>query len=117
MIILPYPHKSLWPNGRAHHLTVAREKAKHKQWAYFATKEAFPSITSVPAWEELLPVHVTVHGKPKGQMPDRDNCVAAAKAYLDGIALGLGINDRHFAAPTVSFAPERTSQFIVRIGT
>jgi hypothetical protein len=63
-----------------------------------------------------IPIHITVKPKAKGPAPDADNCVSAAKAYLDGIASALGINDRHFAAPTVTISPERTGQFIITVG-
>jgi hypothetical protein len=64
----------------------------------------------------LVRVHIVVHAKPKGPLPDRDNCVAAAKAYLDGIAQRLGVNDRHFATPTVEFAAPRDGRFVIEIG-
>jgi crossover junction endodeoxyribonuclease RusA len=45
---------------------------------------------------------VTVH--PKTRHPiDRDNCVAALKSYLDGIADALGVDDRLFNTPSIAF--------------
>ena len=104
-IALPYPDKSLWPNGRAHWAV------KHKQWASMAMLGASFCIADSP-----IPIHITVHPKRTGPAPDRDNIVAAAKAYLDGIAAYLCVDDRHFAAPTVSISDERTGQFIVTVG-
>ena len=111
MIALPYPHKALWPNGRAHWGEKSREAKKHKQWAYIGARAAAISVADGP-----MPIHITVCPKSRGVAPDRDNCVAAAKSYLDGIADALGINDRHFAAPTVTISPERTGQFIITVG-
>jgi len=111
VIVLPYPHKSLWPNGRAHWAEKAREAKKLRTAAGWAAKAAKIRIGDSP-----IPVHIVVHPKATGPAPDRDNCVAAAKSALDGIAEALGINDRHFAAPTVSIAPERTGKFIITIG-
>lgn len=111
VILLPYPHKALWPNGRAHWAAKAREVKKHRQWAAFAAKAASLRLGDSP-----IPVAITVCPKRHGVAPDADNCAAAAKAYLDGIADALGINDRHFAAPTVEVSPERTGQFIIKIG-
>ena len=111
MVSLPYPHKALWPNGRVHWGEKAREVKKHKRWAYDAMRAASFCIADSP-----IPVHITVHPKRTGPLPDRDNCIAAAKAYLDGIADYLCVNDRHFAAPTVEFAPERTGQFCITVG-
>ncbi len=110
-IALPYPHKSLWPNGRAHWAEKAREVKKHRHWAALATKAASVRIGDSP-----IPVCIVCHPKARGPAPDRDGIVSAAKAYLDGIADSLGINDRHFAAPTVEIAGERTGQFIITVG-
>ena len=110
-VALPYPHKALWPNGRAHWGEKSRETKKHKTWAYNAMRAASLCIADSP-----IPVHITVHPKRTGPAPDRDNCVAASKAYLDGIADYLCVNDRHFAAPTVTISDERTGQFTITVG-
>jgi hypothetical protein len=111
MIALPYPDKALWPNGRAHWGKKAAEVKKHKRWAYDAMRAASFCVADSP-----IPVRIVCHPKAKGPAPDRDNIIAAAKAYLDGIADYLCVNDRHFAAPTVEIAPERSGQFIISIG-
>lgn len=113
---LPYPAKALWPNGRAHHQVKAREVKKHRAWSDLATLVA---VQARPDWmPDFMPfrIKITVHAKPKGPLPDRDNCVAAAKAYLDGIAQRLNINDRLFAAPTVEFSATRSGRFVIEIG-
>jgi len=61
-------------------------------------------------------VHIVCHPKARGPAPDRDGIVSAAKSYLDGIADALGINDRHFSAPTVSISDKRTGQFVIYVG-
>ena len=110
-VALPYPHKALWPNGRAHWGDKSREVKKHRQWARLAMIGASLCIADSP-----IPVHITVHPKRTGPAPDRDNMVAAAKAYLDGIADYLCVDDRFFAAPTVSISDERTGQFTITVG-
>lgn len=112
MIIVAWPHKSLWPNGRAHWGVKAREAKKLHAEAAWATKAACISLGDSP-----IPVHITVHPKKFGPAPDADNCVAAAKHALDGVAAALQINDRHFAAPTVSISEQRTGQFHITIGS
>jgi hypothetical protein len=92
-------------------MVKAREAKKLRRDALFATKAASIRIGDSP-----IPVHIIVKPKRLGRLPDADNCVAAAKAALDGIADALGINDRHFAAPTVEISDERTGQFIITIG-
>jgi len=111
VIKLPYPDKALWPNGRAHWAVKAREAKKLRTAAAWATKAASIKIGDSP-----IPVHIVVHPKAYGPVPDRDNVVAAFKHIGDGIADALGINDRHFAAPTVEVSPERTGQFVIYIG-
>lgn len=112
-IDLPYPHKALWPNGRAHWAVKAREVKRHRTWAHMATLEAMNG----KGWGEVpTAIKIIVHAKPKGPMPDKDNCVAAAKSLIDGIADGLGVNDKDFPAPTVEFADERDGRFVIEIG-
>ena len=105
MIELPYPHKALWPNGRAHWAAKATQTKKHRAWAHAATLATFPRCF-VP--QERLQWLITVYPKPRGPLPDADGCVAAVKSYLDGIADAIGVNDRHFDAPRIQFG-ERTA--------
>ena len=110
-IVLPYPDKSLWPNGRAHWAVKAREAKKLRTAAAWATKAANPSFGNGP-----FALHITCFPKRTGPAPDADNIIAASKAALDGIADALGVNDRHFAAPTVSISEQRTGQFSITVG-
>lgn len=118
IVDLPYPHKHLWPNGpRSNHHAVSREKRKHFDWALLAASVVGAERRNeVRAMEVPIPITITVCGRQKGPLPDRDNCSAAAKIYLDAIAKKLDINDRNFAAPQVKFADERTSRFIIEVG-
>ncbi len=109
---LPFPHKLLWPNGgRGNPRAVAGEVKKHKQWAFAATLEA---LGRVPGFTPTS-ITIHVHAKPKGPLPDKDNCIAAAKSSLDGIAAALKATDRHFPAPLVVFANERDGRFVVEL--
>lgn len=109
---LPYPHKALWPNGRAHWATKAREVKKHRQWAWAATKgQKLPVVGDGP-----VRIKITVHGKRTGPLPDRDGVIGANKAYQDGISSAIGIDDKHFAEPTVEFAETRTGRFVIEVG-
>lgn len=101
MIPLPFPHKALWPNGRAHWRTKAREVKKHRQWAKLATLAALPRCFK---WNgEPIKLRYTITPKTAHAI-DRDNVVAALKSYQDGIADALGVNDSAFAVPEVTFA-------------
>lgn len=95
---LPYPHKALWPNGRAHRAAKGRETKKHRQWAYAA---ALGDATRPAKPVRLL---VTVYGKATGPLPDEDNVSAACKAYQDGIADAYRTDDSAFKAPRIQFA-------------
>jgi crossover junction endodeoxyribonuclease RusA len=111
-IVLPFPAKVLWPNGRTlNHKFKAAAFRKAREQAAWAAKAANLRVGNSP-----IPVHLIVKPKAKGPAPDADNCVSACKAYFDGIAAAIGINDRHFAAPTVEIDGERTGQFVICIG-
>ena len=101
MIELPFPHKILWPNGRTKNTRwKATEVRKHKQWAHDAAK-AYLSRFDVSASPSRLVF--TIRPKPRGPMPDKDNGSAAMKAYQDGIAAALGINDATLGEPRILF--------------
>lgn len=114
IIQLPYPHKALWPNGRAHWGTKASETKKHRAWAVMATNAARRGFTPVFT-DGPIPVRLIVSCKSRGVEPDRDNCLAAAKAYFDGIAQELGINDSRFVHHPVHFSG-RNSSFTIEVG-
>lgn len=93
---LPFPAKILWPNGRGHWAEKSRAFKAHKEWAYIATKAATGPRFSKVYW------NVTVHPKTRHPIDD-DNARASLKAYQDGIALALGVDDKAFAAPVLTF--------------
>lgn len=97
---LPYPHKSLWPNGRSHWATKARETKKHRTWAYVSTI----GVGLGGAGKTASRVDWSVTFCPKTRHAvDNDNARASLKAYADGIADALGIDDKLFNAPSVTF--------------
>lgn len=106
-VLLPYPAAPLWPNKPAHWSKVHKAKKKARRDAYWAAH----AIGNYPIQSDRITVKITVGGRPKGPLPDKDNCVSAAKALLDGIADALGVNDNRFEAPVVEFSPERSSSF------
>lgn len=114
---LAFPAKVLWPNGSEGNRfakAAARRRARADAWGM--TYDAPSSVQrALAASEGILAVKLTVHAKPKGKLPDRDNCIAACKSYLDGIADALGIDDKRFAAPTVEFAQPRNGRFVIEV--
>lgn len=97
MIELPWPHKSLWPNGRGHWAAKSRETKKHHAWAFAATL----ADSTRPAKPKRLVA--TFHPKPSGPAPDEDNASASLKAYQDGIADAYKINDATLGQPKILF--------------
>jgi crossover junction endodeoxyribonuclease RusA len=109
-VSLPFPAKALWPNGRAHWAVKAKAFKVHKDWAILAMWAA----RCVPAGSRVA-VDLTVYPKTRHTI-DADNAVSACKAYLDGIALALGVNDSTFNAPTVTFGePVKGGLFVVTV--
>lgn len=103
MIVLPFPDKILWPNGRGHHMAKHRAFQKHKQWAFAAAKAALPRGFKHNGEPIRLRYIVTPKGATRTAI-DRDNAVAAMKAYQDGIALAVGVDDGTFETPEITFA-------------
>jgi crossover junction endodeoxyribonuclease RusA len=97
-----WPADALWPNKSAHRYVESRSRKAAKREAYYAAKLMMPHDWAPEG--ETVNIHLIVHCKPTGPHPDKDNTVAAVKSHLDGIALAIGMNDRNFEAPTVSFA-------------
>jgi crossover junction endodeoxyribonuclease RusA len=85
---LPFPAKVLWPNGRpAHWAEKARAVKSARKAAWAAALAA--GVKSLPA---------------SGRYAiDADNAVSSLKASLDGIADALGVDDRTFDTPSISF--------------
>ena len=114
VVQLPYPNKALWPNGRPHWSEKARETKKHREWAFMAAKAAINGA-ALGNSNERIPIRLTVSCKSRGVEPDKDNCLAASKAYLDGIAAALGVNDNLFDPQPVHFSG-RQSNFTIEVG-
>lgn len=115
-IDLSWPAKELWPNGGTPHpMVLGRFKKAAKNEAGWATKIVRPFSYAPP--EAPIKVHLIAHPKPTGPHPDKDNLIASLKAHLDGIAEVLGVNDRDFEAPTVTFADRcQRGRITVEIG-
>ena len=93
-VILPWPDSRLLPNranGTHWSKTSAlRKEARKNAWAT-ACGEAKGFVC--PAGDIALSI---VFVQQKGKKRDLDGCLSSAKAYLDGIADALGIDDSKF---------------------
>lgn len=83
----------------------------HKEIGYFAAKTK--AIES-PLPAEKTHVRIIFHA-PDRRNRDLDNLLSSCKAYLDGIALAYGINDKLFRPITIDFADQTYPQGKVEI--
>jgi crossover junction endodeoxyribonuclease RusA len=90
-IFLPWPDKRLSPNARVHWSSLARAKKAAKRTAYYTTLEA--GIGKIDA--DSLSVKYSFF-PPDRRARDADNILSSCKAYQDGIAAAIGIDDSKF---------------------
>ena len=113
-IVLPWPPAILSPNARAHWGAKTRPRKHYRSAGFFAAIMA-KVPRPLPFIGERLPIRVTFH-PPDKRHRDADNMIASAKAGFDGMADGLGVNDRCFA-PSFHFGPPHKGGFItVEVG-
>ena len=110
MIVLPFPPSSLSGHAKGHWRAKAAATKKHREWARLATLSAAPTVP------ESGDIRVHVRFVPPDRRSDRGNFPVRMKAYFDGIADGLGVNDRRFV-PFYEFAePQKPGQVVVTVG-
>ncbi|WP_207791146.1 hypothetical protein [Allosphingosinicella flava] len=97
----------LWPNKRGHWGTVSRERKKHRGWAELSAR-----AEGWKAPEGTIRLAYTVHPKTRNPI-DKDNAIAAMKAYQDGIAAALKVDDSTFEEPTITFAEPRKGGAVI----
>lgn len=108
-ITLPFPPASLSGHAKGHWRARSNPTAKHRDWALWATLDAMPAVPD----EGDIPLHI--HFVPPDRRGDRVNFWNRCKAYIDGIADGLGVNDARFL-PSMSFAdPEKPGRVEVTL--
>lgn len=113
MIELPFPAKILWPNGRGHHMAKHRATKKHREWARLAALADRTRPALGP--EDRAQLIVTVYPKTAHAIDD-DNARAALKAYQDGIADALKVNDSRFAPHRLAFGePVKGGKVVIGI--
>lgn len=90
-IMLPWPDRVLHPNARPHWSVKAKQAKAHRLLACTQAKAA--NLGTFPDG----PIHVWIDGYPKDRRRrDADGLLSSCKAYLDGIADALGVDDRRF---------------------
>lgn len=103
--------KALSPNHRSRtHWPKTRAIADARQEAYLETRAAEPTITS-----DRLTLHVVIARTGRAQALDDDNAWASLKAYRDGIADALGMDDRDIRQGTLQQVKSETGKAYLRI--
>lgn len=97
IIELPWFSPVLSPNEKSWRKKIPAKK-KQRADAYIIAKT---TIQNKPRGE-LLALKLTYH-PPDRRRRDLDNCLAATKGALDGIADALGVDDRNFRPITIDF--------------
>lgn len=101
-IRLPWPPAGLSGHAKGHWRTRATLTQRHRHWASLATRDA-----RARAPEAAGDIHLRVTFIPPDRRSDRANFPVRCKAYFDGIADGLGVNDRRFVPHFVFAEPEK----------
>lgn len=108
-ITLPFPSSAMSGHAKGHWRVKAAQTKRHRDIAYWATKEARPSV---PADGDI---RIRVLFVPPDRRSDRANFPVRMKAYFDGIADALGVNDRRFV-PSYEFAePQKPGHVLVTV--
>jgi len=113
-ITLSWPDKRLSPNARIHHHELAPVKAAARSDAAKATWAAAPAPVrrAIASGEGRIELTVRFF-PPDKRHRDDDNMIGAFKAARDGIADGLGVNDRRFRAHYIFADPEKPGRIEV----
>lgn len=96
-IVLPWFNKLLNPNTKAHWAEKAIAKKKQKLDAIHITKLSIP-----PAPADLYHLSI-LFCPPDHRCRDIDNCLAAIKNALDGVAEACKVNDKQFRYKKIDF--------------
>lgn len=113
-LVLPWPRRELSPNARVHWTKRADAASDARQTAVVLALEAGWKGMRLPAGR--LHLWVTFYQSPGKSLPDDDNMLGRFKAYRDGIAQVLGIDDKRFVShPFVHTERRKGGQVVVRI--
>ena len=91
-IILPWFSKDVSPNARVHWAKAHKAKQQHRELAKIYTRNANIDLQG----RDKVHLSFTFY-PPSRRRTDVDNCLAGCKAYIDGIADALDIDDSNFS--------------------
>ena len=111
LIVLPWVDRRLSPNARTHWSVKAKATKVCRKLAYYETKKTGITIDwdgDIHLWIDFYP--------PDKRSRDDDNLLAAFKAYRDGMADALGVDDKRVRShPFVRDEVQKGGQIIVKI--
>lgn len=93
-ISLPWPPRELSPNARVHYMAKHRATKRSRVLAAGMTLAAGVRRNDPDIPEKIKAT--VIFSPPSKRRFDDDNAIASCKAYLDGIADALGIDDSRF---------------------
>ena len=96
-IVLPWPDKRLSPNARLHWAQKAsvRKIARKEAALFTCAANDLREVRGRVVGDDPIEIQITFF-PPDARHRDDDNMVGSFKAYRDGIADALGVNDRRF---------------------
>jgi len=115
IIRLPFPPASLFPNRKnGKHWSVTKQvKQAYRNGASLLTSAVMSGFSDAGG---DIPVSI-VFVAPDKRNRDLDNCLAAAKPQIDGIADALGVNDKRFRPILLNYvAGDKPGAMLVAIG-
>lgn len=105
-ITLPWPHQDLSPNSRVHWRTVAKRKKAAKETALWATTYGAKGEWRVGQENARIKLSLRF-APPSNRHYDLDGLISRFKAYQDGIAQAIGVNDRNFSYGVIEMLPKQ----------
>ena len=95
------PDPGLSPNARKHHMARHRLVKAARKAAYFETLNG-RTWSEMPNVQPPLALHILIAWPSKRRIADDDNAIGSAKAYRDGIADAMGVNDRDMRVASIT---------------
>lgn len=109
-VVLPLPARILHPNARAHWAPKSAATKEHRTWAMRMCGVAIGRERVTP-YDRAITITRTFY-VPDKRPRDLDGLEASCKAYQDGIADALGVNDRHFRYEPSRIIVERGRRYV-----
>lgn len=100
-----WPLPVLWPNSREHRMRTYSARKSAKDEGFWSTRSVQPF-----GWKhEGGRFKLTITAHPAVQRTrDDDGLIGACKAYRDGIALALGVDDSLFDLQPINWGDKRS---------